>query len=100
MATITETIELRHRMLLDIDIARANRAGQSVEEFRAARAAQIRKWAEKLHNMMDAAGADDPLQILPEAIAEICAEANAHARETARIVAKQELVRLLKKATL
>jgi hypothetical protein len=47
---------------------------------------------------MEAAGVDDPLQILPELVNEICMEATSHARSTAQAVARAEIQHLLRKA--
>ena len=47
---------------------------------------------------MEAAGVDDPVQILPELTQEIVEEAVKHARLTAQAVARAELERLLRKA--
>jgi hypothetical protein len=96
--TVTERIEARYQRQLSIDAARANHAGKSLEEFRAERTKQIKRWADRCHSLMQAAGVEDPVQILPELIQEITEEAIKHARLTAQVVVRAELERLLRKA--
>jgi len=96
--TVTERIEARYQRQLSIDAARANHVGKSLEEFRAERTKQIKRWADRFRGLMEAAGVDDPVQILPELTQEIVEEAVKHARLTAQAVARAELERLLRKA--
>ena len=96
--TATESIEAQYQRRLSIDAARANHAGKSLEEFRAERTKQIRRWADRCRGLMEAADVDDPVQVLPELIQEITEEAIKHARLTAQTVVRGELERLLRKA--
>ena len=96
--TVTERIEARYQRQLSIDAARANYVGKSLEEFRAERTKQIKRWADRCHSLMRAADVEDPVQILPELIQEITEEAIKHARLTAQVVVRAQLERLLRKA--
>jgi hypothetical protein len=96
--TVTERIEAQYQRRLSIDAARANHAGKSLEEFRAERTKQIKRWADRCHSLMEAADVDDPAAVLPELIQEIVEETIKHARLTAQVVVRAELERLLRKA--
>jgi hypothetical protein len=96
--TVTERIEAQYQRRLSIDAARANHAGKSLEEFRAERTKQIKRWADRCRGLMEAADVDDPAAVLPELIQEIVEETTKHARLTAQVVVRTELERLLRKA--
>jgi hypothetical protein len=96
--TATERIEAQYQRRLSIDAARANHAGKSLEEFRAERTKQIRRWADRCRSLMETADVSDPAQILPELIQEVVEETIKHARLTAQACARAEIERLLKKA--
>ena len=98
MATVTEKIENLHRRQHAVDSARAARLGKDLTAYRGERADQVRRWAVRFRALMEAADVDDPAQILPEIMVEICEEATAHAVKTAEACAKVELQQLLRKA--
>jgi hypothetical protein len=96
--TVTEQIESRYQRQLSIDAARANHAGKSLDEFRAERMRQIKRWADRCRSLMEVAGVDEPAAVLPELIQEVVEETIKHARLTAQVVVRAELERLLRKA--
>jgi len=98
MVTVTERIEDAHRRQLRVDRARADALDMNVHEYRAQHAAAVKMWTHTIHNLMEGAGARDPLEILPELIVAIMQHAERAARQDARGAARNEMQRLLRKA--
>jgi hypothetical protein len=74
------------------------RQGQSLEEFIATRDAIADGWAKWFRAEMDKFGAEDPVEVLPNALARIEQHAIAEAREAAKAAAQAEVRTMLRRA--
>src|SRR5262245_11125043 len=97
MPTITERIESDHDRQLALDRMRASALGMTLATYRADQAAAVKRWASLLHEIMEASGASDPMECLPEIITAIERSAKGTARKTAEAVARTEVQKMLRK---
>jgi hypothetical protein len=97
MPTITERIESEHARQLRVDTMRATALRMGVQDYRAQRAAAVKKWAHTLHTLMEAAGVSDPVEVMPEICASIMQHAVLEARKAAVAEARTEVQKMLRK---
>jgi hypothetical protein len=95
---LPEAIENAHRRQLAVDSRRAAQLGQNVHEYRIARKVACEKWTTTIRALMDENGVlTDPVRVLPEILASVEESITKAARAEAKIVARAELQRLLRK---
>jgi hypothetical protein len=97
MPSITERIESDHDRQLALDRMRASALGMTLEKYRSEQAESVKRWANLLHEIMEASGASDPMECLPEIIVAIERSVKGVARRTAEAVARTEVQKMLRK---
>src|SRR5262249_47114349 len=97
MPSITERIESDHERQLALDRMRAGALGMTLESYRSEQAAAVRKWAGLMHEIMEASGAFDPLECLPEIVVAIERSVKGAAIKAAVAASRTEVQRLLRK---
>jgi hypothetical protein len=97
MTSVDVNEQVRRRELVR-DMRAASEQGQELDEYRAKRDQAIDEWAAWLHAEMDRCHANDPVEVLPQALALLQERANAAARTAAKTVAQAEVRKMLRKA--
>src|SRR5262249_10361077 len=100
MPTITEKVEGDYQRQLKVDSVRAAALGMTVEKYRSEQAAAVKRWAALMHEIMEASGATDPVECLPEIVVAIERATKGVARKTAEATARVEVQKMLRKAML
>ncbi len=94
---LTETERVRRREHLR-DSKAALTLGLSLSAYTAQRDALTCDWVEFFHSEMDKLQVDDPMQVVPQALARLQERVVAEARSTAATVARDEVAKMLRKA--
>jgi hypothetical protein len=99
MAAVPDTIDAGHRRRLIADSKAAVALGLPVNDYRTQRTAAIAQWTHTIRSLMDQHGVIDPLEVLPGILAAVEEHAIGAAKAAAASAARDELQRLLRKAT-
>ena len=97
MGIVLSESERRRRQQFVADGRAAAALGISMEALGTARKAVIANWTTLIRARMDECGADDPVEVLPELLARVQEYAVGEARTAAKVVAREEVQRLLRK---
>jgi hypothetical protein len=97
MGTVLSESERRRRQQFVVDGRAAAALGISMEALGTARKAVIANWTTLIRARMDECGAVDPVEILPELLARLEEHAIGEARAAAKVAAREEVQRLLRK---
>jgi len=97
MMSVDVNEQVRRRELMR-DMRAASQQGQELEEYRAKRDRTVEEWTAWLHAAMDRAGATDPVEVLPQALAQVQERAIAEARAAAKATVQHEIRRMFRKA--
>jgi hypothetical protein len=97
MGTVLSEAERERRQQFVIDGKAASALGISMEALGTARKAVIANWTTLIRARMDECGAADPVEILPELLARVQEQAIGEARAAAKIAAREEVRKLLRK---
>jgi hypothetical protein len=79
------------------DLHTALHQGITLEEFSAVREKLVGEWAGWFHNEMNKQQAQDPVEVLPQALASLEMRALGEARRVAESVAKEAVKNMLRK---
>jgi hypothetical protein len=96
---LTEAERVRRRELTR-DSRAAIQLGLSLDQYRQQREAVISDWCEFLHAEMDRSHANDPIEVLPQALARLEERAISEARRAGEASAKEMVAKMLRKAIL
>src|SRR5262245_19847746 len=91
MTQVLTEQEKTRRAELNADTRQALQMGLSLDEFLVARQACTEDWTGWLHREMQRCNADDPVEVLPAALARVEQQAVAEARRAAENVARAEV---------
>jgi hypothetical protein len=80
------------------DMKAASAQGQELEEYRAKRDQAADEWAAWFHEAMDQYQANDPVEVLPQALALLQERAIAEARAAAKEAAQATVKAMLRRA--
>jgi hypothetical protein len=97
MTTVDVNEQVRRRELMR-DMRAASEQGQELDEYRAKRDQAIAEWVAWFHAEMDRCQVNDPVEVLPAALALLQERASAAARTAAKAVACSEVKAMLRKA--
>jgi hypothetical protein len=97
MSTALSEAERARRRQFVIDGKAASALGISMEAYHARHKAAIESWTTTIRARMDECGVDDPVEILPELLARLEEHAIGEARAAAKVAAREEVQRLLRK---
>ena len=91
MTQVLTEQEKTRRAELNADTRQALQMGLSLDEFLVARQACTEDWTGWLHREMQRCNTDDPVEVLPAALARVEQQAVAEARRAAENVARAEV---------
>jgi hypothetical protein len=94
MTTINEQVRRREFVR---DMRAASAQGEELEEYRAKRDQVAAEWAAWFREAMDQHQAEDPVEVLPQALALLQERAIAAARTAARTAARDEVKAMLRR---
>ena len=98
MSTTLSEAERARRQRLVLDGRTASALGISMQALGPLRVATIKTLTTMIHAAMDEHGVDDPIAVLPEILARLQEIAIGEARTAAKVAAREEVQRLLRKA--
>jgi hypothetical protein len=97
MGTVLSESERRRRQQFVVDGRAAAALGISMEALGTARKAVIANWTTLIRARMQEQDVADPVEILPELLARVQEQAIGEARAAAKIAAREEVRKLLRK---
>jgi hypothetical protein len=97
MGTVLSESERRRRQQFVVDGRAAAALGISMEALGTARKAVIANWTTLIRARMQEQDVADPVEILPELLARVQEQAIGEARAAAKIAAREEFRKLLRK---
>jgi hypothetical protein len=97
MGTTLSKAERERRQQFVIDGKAASALGISMEALGTARRAAIEQWTTVIRARMQEQDVADPVEILPELLARVQEQAIGEARAAAKIAAREEFRKLLRK---
>jgi hypothetical protein len=97
MTNIDASEQVRRRELIR-DMKAASAQGQELDEYRAKRDRAADEWAAWFREAMDRHRAEDPVEVLPQALALLQERAIAEARAAAKAAAQTTLKAMLRRA--
>ena len=97
MGTALSESERRRRQQFVVDGRTASALGISMQALGPLRAATIKTLTTMIHAAMDEHGVDDPIAVLPELLARLEEHAIGEARAAAKVAAREEVQKMLRK---
>ena len=97
MGTVLSEAERARRQRLVLDWRTASALGITTQALGPLRAATIKTLTTMIHAAMDEHGVDDPIAVLPELLARLEEHAIGEARQAAKVAAREEVQKMLRK---
>src|SRR5262245_30893570 len=97
MGTVLSESERRRRQQFVVDGRAAAALGLSMEALGTARRAAIEQWTTVIRARMQEQDVADPVEILPELLARVQEQAIGEARAAAKVDAREEVQKMLRK---